>query len=218
MKIDLHIHSKYSSDSQSTPRDIIKVAKKRGLSAIALTDHNSMEGYRSISNKTSFIVVPGIEISTDSGHVIALGVKDDFSIQRRSVGKTLELIYEHGGIAIAPHPYRFWSGLGEQIVKKNRWSAVETLNGRSSILSNKLASELAKKLDSPVVGGSDSHSLVTIGKAYTVIESASTWEDVIDAIERGKTSVAGSSRTFRETCGYVSKALREWAGRGFNRI
>ncbi len=218
MKIDLHIHSKYSSDSQSTPRDIIKVAKKRGLSGIAITDHNSMQGYRSIKKNTPLTIIPGIEISTDSGHIIALGIQDNFSIERRSVEETLELIYEQGGIAVAPHPYRFWSGLGEHVVKKNRWSAVETLNGRSSILSNKLASELAKKLDSSVVGGSDSHSLVTIGKAYTLMGSASTWEDVIDAIERGKTSVAGSSRTFRETCGYAGKALREWAGRGFNRI
>ncbi len=217
MKIDLHIHSKYSSDSHSKPKDVIKAAKKRGLGGIAITDHNSMAGYRSIKDVGSFIVVPGVEISTDSGHVIALGIQEDIDT-KKSVGETLDDIYEQGGLAIASHPYRFWSGLGEDIVRENSWSAIETLNGRSGILSNQRASKLAASMDTSVVGGSDSHSLATIGKAYTVMKTVSTWEDVIDAIQKGDTSAGGSSRTFGETCCYVTKALSGWAKRGFTRI
>lgn len=42
-KIDLHVHS-YMSDGTCSPREIIKLASEKGMKAIALTDHDSVEG------------------------------------------------------------------------------------------------------------------------------------------------------------------------------
>lgn len=217
MKFDLHIHSMYSSDSRCKPSHIMASAIKRGLNGLSLTDHNTMEGYRSIRKTHGLIIIPGMEISTDSGHVIALGIQEEIA-SKKSLEETLDDIYGQGGLAIASHPYRFWSGLGEKTIQKHIWSAIEVLNGRSGVISNQMAMRLAKSMKTPVVAGSDSHSLANIGKAYTLIESANNWEDVIQSIQKGKTFVDGTSRTLKETCCYVHKAVREWMGRGFTRI
>ena len=44
MKYDLHIHSKYSSDGVLDPEKIVKIAAKRGLNGVAITDHNTIIG------------------------------------------------------------------------------------------------------------------------------------------------------------------------------
>ena len=44
VKIDLHVHSKYSCDSYLEPKIIIKIIKKRNLDGVAITDHNSLKG------------------------------------------------------------------------------------------------------------------------------------------------------------------------------
>ena len=44
VKVDLHVHTIYSRDSLITPKDLVFYAKKRGLTAVAITDHNTVEG------------------------------------------------------------------------------------------------------------------------------------------------------------------------------
>lgn len=218
IKFDLHIHSKYSSDSRSTLDTIIKSAKKVGLDGIAVTDHNSIDSWRYLKNKksSSLILVPGIEISTDHGHIIALGVEEKVSPGK--LDETILSVEDKGGIVIAAHPYRFWSGIGEKAVKENRWSALEGLNGRSGYLGNKRACKLADKMRLPVVGGSDSHRADTVGKSYTIVEAVSGWEDLMDEIKKGRTSVGGENRSLNETFRYVGRSVSNWAKRGFKRI
>jgi predicted metal-dependent phosphoesterase TrpH len=77
IKLDLHVHSKYSDDAVGSPREIIKSLKKKGLQGMAFTDHNTVRGgieALKIAPK-EFIVIPGIEISTADGHMLALNVK-----------------------------------------------------------------------------------------------------------------------------------------------
>ena len=74
MKFDLHVHSNCSIDGFSSPDMIIRSAIKRGLSGIAVTDHNTGAGVLTVSLKApeGFIVIPGVEYSTDYGHILAL--------------------------------------------------------------------------------------------------------------------------------------------------
>ena len=74
MKFDPHIHSVYSGDARSDPLDILIQAEKKGFGAIAISDHNVIEGSRvARSYGGSMIVVPSIEISTAKGHILGLG-------------------------------------------------------------------------------------------------------------------------------------------------
>lgn len=65
--IDLHVHSN-ESDGTLTPAEVVMLAKEQGLSAIALTDHDTIDGLpaaRQTAAKTGIELIPGIELSTD---------------------------------------------------------------------------------------------------------------------------------------------------------
>jgi hypothetical protein len=69
---DLHTHS-YYSDGQLSPRELVRLAKERGIKNLALTDHNSVKGLQEAINegkKIGIDVIPGVEISTDDGEVL----------------------------------------------------------------------------------------------------------------------------------------------------
>ncbi|MBS3816987.1 MAG: PHP domain-containing protein [Candidatus Thermoplasmatota archaeon] len=218
MKLDLHIHSVYSGDSSSRPEEIIKTADKKGMDGIAIADHNSIEGYLEAKKlESDMIVVPQVEVSTPEGHVLGLGLQEDIGRQSTIV-EAIEKIREHGALAVAAHPHRFWSGIGKKNVLENTWDCIEGMNGRSWGIRNRQAQRLAEKLDLPITGGSDSHRLKTVGKAYTILEKVDTWEDVIQKVKKGKTEVGGKGRTFTQTFFYIRRALSGWVKRGFKRI
>ena len=77
IKLDLHVHSQYSEDGAGSPKDIIRSLKKKGLQGMVITDHNTVKGSLKavkIAPK-DFIVIPGIEISTADGHMLALNIE-----------------------------------------------------------------------------------------------------------------------------------------------
>ncbi|HPM62477.1 MAG TPA: PHP domain-containing protein, partial [Methanoregulaceae archaeon] len=77
LSCDLHVHTIFSRDGESTPLEIIRRAEAVGLDAIAITDHDTVEGaIAALSIPTSLVIIPGIEISTRQGHLIALGVTE----------------------------------------------------------------------------------------------------------------------------------------------
>ena len=80
MIIDLHCHTKYSGDNHLEPEDLILRAMEVGLDAVCLTEHHSMHCSHSISRLTipaGFLVLRGVEVSTDNGHLLVYGVHGD---------------------------------------------------------------------------------------------------------------------------------------------
>ena len=109
MKFDPHIHSVYSGDSRSEVIDILIEAEKKGLDAIAISDHNEIEGSRlARSYGGNIIVVPSIEISSDKGHILGLGV-DEIIPKGLSAVETVDRIHDAGGLAIVPHPFSYYA-------------------------------------------------------------------------------------------------------------
>lgn len=150
MKLDPHIHSIYSGDSDSQIKDILKQAQKVGLNAIAISDHNTTKGSKvaieESKNVENLLVIPSIEISSYSGHILGLGVTEEIP-KGRSAIETVERIHDAGGLAIIPHPYSYYRhGLFIKIDDNLSNDGVETLNARYIIgYSNNHAKELAKK-------------------------------------------------------------------------
>jgi hypothetical protein len=69
---DLHVHS-YYSDGHTSPKDLVKLAKKRKIKYLALTDHDSVKGVKEAlkeGKKQSIIIIPSVEISCDNGDVL----------------------------------------------------------------------------------------------------------------------------------------------------
>ncbi len=129
IKADLHVHTTYSKDSLITPKDLVYYAKKRGLNAVAVTDHNQLDGAYKISKETDFLIIPGMEVSSRDGHIVALNVSELIPRGLNAV-ETVERIHEAGGIAIACHPYVFFKGALKEKVCKT-FDAIEVINARA---------------------------------------------------------------------------------------
>lgn len=173
MKFDLHIHTHHSSCSNNKPETILKMAKKKGLDGIAITDHNTMKGADEVAkaNKNKdFTVLKGEEVSTDHAHVLAINIQEE--IKPGNIFNVLENIKDQGGLAIIAHPYglpSLRSNLSIDIKEiKKKINAIETWNARMFFaFENAKAKTVAKQYNLPQTGGSDGHFWFEIGNAYT---------------------------------------------------
>jgi len=193
MKLDLHVHSRYSvKDCSSSLRDLVRVARARGLDGFALTDHDTVRGHAEAKrlSRREFIIIPGIEISTTKGHILGLGVSEKVPPNLHPA-EAVERVHEQGGIAVAAHPFSI--GRSPSMVHMARFDALEVLNARAGWFSNMLARGFAERNGIPGVGGSDAHVLEDVGEAYTVLNCEPKIDRVIEEIRRGETSADGRS-------------------------
>jgi len=218
MKADLHIHSNYSNDGVSTVEEIVDMAVEKGLGCIAITDHNNFEAYEKVKDNGKVIVIPGVEVSSKEGHILAYGI--DRNIPRdMSIKDTIDAIHEAGGVAFAAHPYRWWSGLGEKNTLDHDFDGVEALNARSVRGSNRKSLKLATSIGKPISAGSDAHTPEFIGEGFVEFpDGIKTWEEALAAIMEKKVIVHSNNRRVTGTLKYGIKSILEWIFRGFKRM
>jgi predicted metal-dependent phosphoesterase TrpH len=193
IKADLHVHTTHSKDSLITPKELVFWAKKKGLNAVAITDHNYLDGAYKIAKETDFLIIPGMEVSSSDGHIVALNVPELIP-KGYSAAETVDKIHEAGGVAIACHPYVYGKGCLKDKVCQT-FDAVEVLNARAFPFkrSVKKAEETAKKLGLPRVAGTDAHYGPQIGYSYTVIEAEPNVEAIAKAIVEGRCQPMGGA-------------------------
>ncbi len=220
MRLDLHNHTRHSPDSRVSPAELVARARRLGLDGVAVTDHNAVTGIQEAEAAAAdgFLVVPGIEVSTADGHVLGYGIRDVIP-RDLSVAETVERITALGGVAVAAHPYRFWSGLGERGLKDATFPAYETCNARTLRRGNVRASAYAAARRGGQTGGSDSHYLDEVARSATIVTAGvASVDDVLQAIGQGRTTAEGLNRGVAGTFRYVPKAVSEWIARGMRRI
>lgn len=195
MKIDLHCHSKYSHDNYFEPEDLIKQAIKMNLDGVCFTEHHSFmasDPVKKILIPDRFHVFRGVEISTDKGHLLAYGLKDDsWNLWSRNnfldAFAVVERIHSLGGICVPAHPFRGWDSFGENVLKLNGFDAIETHNGLNSDDDNERALQAARTRKLPSTGGSDCHNREQVGRAFTLFKNpVHTMEDLVEGIRNGE--------------------------------
>jgi hypothetical protein len=197
---DLHVHSNYSKDSLITPEDLVYHAKKRGLTAVAVTDHNQIEGSLKIAKEVDFLIIPGMEVSSADGHIVALRLNELIPKGLRAA-ETVDRIHAAGGIAIAVHPYAWFKGSLASHVEEAKFDAIETLNASAFPFGRckRKAIEVAQKLHLPQTGGTDAHYGPAIGCGYTAIECEPTVDEIVKAIVGGRCKPMGQKVPFSLT-------------------
>jgi predicted metal-dependent phosphoesterase TrpH len=205
-RADIHIHTRYSGvgrlgplrfpESISDPKDVVKKAHSMGFRVICITDHNSIEGALIAKEHARFYkdfeVVVGEEISSADGEVVGLFLSEEIP-PGLSIDETMGNIRKQGGLVIAPHPFSLHCpALGSRINELDI-DGIETLNaGHIDGYANNKASEWSDQGRWANLGGSDSHTLSTIGDAYTLFEGE-TAEDLRRSILRKNTEVRGGA-------------------------
>ena len=219
MKFDPHIHSVFSGDSRSEPIDILIRAQKIGLDAIAISDHNEIRGSRlARSIPGDIIVVPSIEISSEKGHILGLGV-DEIIPKGLSAVETVDRIHDAGGLAIVPHPFSYYRhGLFCKVDSNLGVDGVETRNARYIFgYSNKQAQNLAMNRPLAKLGASDSHFIESIGDAYTEVNTKGydSVDGILKAIKhrRCKPMGHGTSNFLVAKEVFIKKVLRRYPKR-----
>jgi len=179
LKVDMHTHTHYSyCDGLDSPKAMIRAAEAFGLSGIAITDHDNMDGIEeALAVKSSIHIIKGCEISSKEGHILAYGIDEPIS-RGLPASRTIELIHKQGGIAAAAHPLdRFRKGIGE-LAFSLPFDAVEARNGHN-IYSNGKTEALCKKRNVPMVAGSDAHMAKEVGSCYTLFSDIGNFKDEI---------------------------------------
>jgi predicted metal-dependent phosphoesterase TrpH len=171
MKFDFHIHSKYSFDSLTDPKSLIKKASFNGYGAIAITDHDfynpQFPNLMKRAQEYNLLLIPGEEISFPHGEIIALFINE--FIERGPLDRVLNDIYNQDGIAIFAHPFKRTSNIKiiEDISKIIDFCE---LNGRESHLNNKKVELLCRSNNIKIIASSDSHYLAEFGNFYSIAE------------------------------------------------
>lgn len=194
MLFDMHCHSKEGSlDAFVSVEETITKLKSKGYEGMLVSDHNSYKGYKSIKNiPEGFVILRGIEYdSLDGGHLLIIlpsRIKYDiFEYRGMLVEDVIKIVHVLGGIVGIAHPYDYYK-LGfcntknkDNIELLKQFDFIETFNGCLNKKGSDLADKLAKSLNKPCFGGSDSHSLDKVGLGWTSIPNLIKNED--DLIE-----------------------------------
>jgi predicted metal-dependent phosphoesterase TrpH len=158
------------------------------------------------------MVIPGVEVTTLQGHVLALNITTPVP-QNLGLVETVEKIHEAGGIAIAAHPIVFIkSQIKERIASVSNLDGVEVINSSAFpfSLSTRLSRELAKRLNLPQTAGSDAHHASEIGTAYTLVEADSGVDEIVEAIKKGAVFPFGKSVSLEMRVRRVAFRLKRW--------
>lgn len=198
LRVDLHIHSDYSCPGYGTIDEVLARAEERGLDGIAITDLGTITGALEARKKASkLLVIPGCEVQTEFGHLLALGLKEPLPV-RLQYEETIKRTRSRGGIVVLAHPY---AGLPKRAIwEKCKPDAVETVNALYPFfdLQTYMSRAMARGFGLPEIGGSDAHFYSNIGDAYTVLDAEDFSVDaIIEAIHKGLTSAQGKPQPIR---------------------
>lgn len=195
LKYDLHLHSRNSFDSLTSPLGIVRAARRAGLAGIAVTDHGTIAGgqeTRALAPE-GLLVIVGAEIYTTVGDIVCLFLTEEIS--SRDPLEVVAETHRQGGVAFLPHPLRSHPGpISDRVL--DALDGYEALNGRAGffdpISAPNRGTNWHRLAGKGILGNSDAHFEREIGRAYTLIEGPPTEENVRGAIRERRLAHGGA--------------------------
>jgi predicted metal-dependent phosphoesterase TrpH len=219
MKCDLHVHSYNSGactspvlrtfcrESYSDPEEVYETLKQRGMELVTLTDHDSIEGCDLLRRHKDFFTSEEVTVRMPSGTTAHIGVYDlterqHVEIQRRRNDLVSLLIYltEHHVFFSINHVFSNLTGRRDEL--DFRWfseyfPAVETRNAGIAPVANRQAVRFAARTRKIAIGGSDAHTVASVGTAFTEVPGALNKEEFFQGIWRGAARARGEAGNFQ---------------------
>lgn len=210
MKYDMHIHTKYSSDGFLDPKKVVKIAMKKELNGIAITDHNTIKGgLKAKKYETDvFKVIVGSEIMTERGEISGLFLEEE--IHARNSYEVVEKIREQNGVVVIPHPFDTLRKSAFVPTEKDITyiDCIEGYNSRCVFQKyNEDAVRFAIEYKLKIIAGSDAHFANEIGNAGIVTEK----QDIREVIMENDVEIFGRRSSLINHG--LTKVLKLWRKR-----
>jgi hypothetical protein len=188
LRIDLHTHTHYSPDSITSPRRFVEACQRKGITCVAVTDHDTMRGALAVEEIAPFRVIVGEEICTREGEIIGLFLSEEIP-PGLSALETVERIRAQSGLVSVPHPLdRFRGGIGAEGLAELAplVDIVEVMNARTTVAQdNDKASRVAEEHGLVGVAVTDAHSPWEMGRAYVEAPAFEEPAELLEALRWG---------------------------------
>lgn len=224
-RADLHLHTTYS-DGMGTVTAVLEAARRAELDIIAITDHDVLVGAlqgRDLGPRYGVGVIPGCEITTAEGHLLAYWIERPVPPGRPLI-ETLLRVGEQGGLCVAAHPTAQWvHSLGAAPIRRalahpdarRTLVGIEVYNmGLPRLVNNHGAQALGQETGLAQVANSDSHMLWTIGLCHSEFPGASP-QALRQALEQHLTQPVIGHRSAGFVASWLKQSLVRLAGLGY---
>ena len=218
MRCDLHVHTRHSGmctipvinricrECYNDPRAVYDRLKRRGMNLVTVTDHDSIDAAEELRRYPDFFLSEEVTCTTPSGTEIHVGVygiaeRDHIELERRrhDVPSLAAYLRERNIFFSINHVFSSLTGRRTELdfaMFDELFPAVETLNGQIPQSNNFAASLLARDWGKAVVGGSDAHTMASLGSTYTEVSSATDIRSFLQGLARGNGVTRGESGNY----------------------
>jgi len=234
MRCDLHVHTRHSGmctvpvlrricrESYSDPRAVYETLKRRGMDLVTITDHDSIDAAECLRSQRDFFLSEEVSAISPSGTEMHIGVYDiqerhhvEVQCRRQDLLSLIAYLEEQQIFFTINHVYSSLTGRRTEadfVLFSRHFPGIEALNGQIPALCNQRASDLALRLRKAVVGGSDAHTMASLGRTYTQVSGVRTREEFMERLRRGQASLHGESGSYWKLTRAVWKLGSEMMG------
>ncbi len=189
MLFDIHIHTNLSPCSVLGTDTLLESAALAGIDGICVTDHQTMNIRHHLTEgrqENGLTVIFGMEYTTADGDFLIFGPYEELP-KNMAADDLLIHVRNTGGVAVAAHPFRKIRPVSEHPIAAGLCPAMESVNGRNTVIENLQASQWRNRYHLVETGGSDAHSPAEVGRVVTRFETPiHNRQDLIDAIRDGR--------------------------------
>jgi predicted metal-dependent phosphoesterase TrpH len=219
--IDLHCHTGASFDSLSRPSDVMRAAVRRGLTHLAITDHDRIDAALRGRDEApdGLTVIVGQEAKTAEGDLICLFLERPIP-SGLPAREAIAAVREQGGLVGIPHPFdrlrrsmlRDDAGLVELAAEVD-W--IEAYNARVlSGTGNERAATFAREHGLPGVAASDAHTVLEVGVAYNSLAGDPSTPEGLKAALPSVQMITGRASYFVRGVTPIATLIQRWRGNG----
>ncbi len=229
MRCDLHVHSSHSGPADlpvlrhvgkecySDPLAVYERARARGMDLVTLSDHDTIEGALRLRTLPNTFVSEEVTLLLSAGrqlHVNLFDITEEqhLEAQRRRSDPEAFFAWIAESRIPASVNHLFAALTGERTpddleLPLGRLPLIETLNGAMPWRHNRAARRAGREAGMAPVGGSDSHSLAHVARAFTIVPGARTKVEYVDGLRRGLTIPAGRSGSYARLTSEVARVF-----------
>jgi len=218
VRCDLHVHTLHSGmctlpllkaicrECYSQPEAVYQTLRGRGMDLVTVSDHDSIDAAEALRRHSNFFISEEVTCRMPSGNELHMGVYDlterqhvEIQQRRNDLPRLVAYLNEQQLFYSVNHAFSALTGRRapqDFVWFDGAFPAVEVRNGHIPERSNRLAERLAQRSGSAMLGGSDAHTLSSLGSACTCVPGARNKAEFFDGLRRGRGQVQGGSGSF----------------------